>query len=191
MGYILVGLSANSFLGVRATVVYLIGYLLMNLGFFVLLLSLTNIILHKKITTINQFMLISNFKYTLLAGMFSIILFSLIGLPPLLGFWGKYLVIVSCFGTWNVFTSSCVFIIIVVTTLIATSCYLKIWKNIFVEMPIYTTVQQRIFSLTPIAIYNNMVLILVSGLLILLPAISCVNNYWLIMQMDCFLLSFF
>lgn len=187
MGYIMLGLGTDSFLGLRAVFIYLVAYILMNLGFFILTLSIVNAHIQQRLITLNQFNQITKFKYTFLAGVFSIIIFSLIGIPPLLGFWGKYLIISSCLVSLKFKLASFIVIIIIITSLITTVCYLRIWKNIFVE----NNKLQNKFMIHPVPLYNLNILLLICLLLIGLPLTAIFPEFSVLPYIDLFVLSFF
>jgi NADH-quinone oxidoreductase subunit N len=151
MGYILLGLSTDTFMGLRAVMIYLVGYVLMNLCFFVILVALSNDAMQQRILVINQFALLPRIRYSLVSFFFAVLVFSLIGVPPFLGFWGKYFVLMAASSAY---TGNVLFIILFIalaTTLITTAGYLKIWRNIYMEkgMAAHTVV-----AVQPIPIYN-------------------------------------
>jgi NADH-quinone oxidoreductase subunit N len=90
MGYALVGLAAATPQGVQATLIYMAIYVTMNLGTFAFILSMerdgrpvTNI------GSLNQFAKAEPLK----AMAMLVLLFSLAGVPPMLGFFGKFYVL--------------------------------------------------------------------------------------------------
>jgi NADH-quinone oxidoreductase subunit N len=187
IGYILLGIGTDSFLGLRAVLIYLVAYILMNLGFFILTLSIVNAHIQQRLVTLNQFSQITKFKYTFLAGIFSIIIFSLIGIPPLLGFWGKYLIMSSCLISLKAKLANFILLTIISTTLLTTLCYLRIWKSIFVEDQIV----HAKFMIQPIPLYNLNILSLISLLLVLLPFLIMFPTVSILHYIDLFVLTFF
>jgi NADH-quinone oxidoreductase subunit N len=187
MGYILLGLGTDSFLGLRAVFIYFIAYIFMNLAFFILLTSIVNAQLQQRIITLTQFSHIVNFKYTFSAFIFSILIFSLIGIPPLLGFWGKFMILTTCLISLKIKLANFIIIVIIGTSLITTVCYLRIWKNIFIENN--SSIPK--FSIHPAPLYNLNVLRLLGLLLVFLPISVKIPYFSLIGVMDIFLLSFF
>lgn len=90
MGYALVGLAAATPQGVQATLIYMAIYVTMNLGTFAFILSMekdgrpvTDI------SSLNQFAKSEPLKALAML----VLLFSLAGVPPMLGFFGKFYVL--------------------------------------------------------------------------------------------------
>lgn len=187
MGYILLGLGTDSFLGLRAVFIYFVAYIIMNLAFFILLTSIVNAQLQQRLHTLSQFSQIINFKYTFSAFIFSIIIFSLIGIPPLLGFWGKFLILTTCLVSLKIKLANFIILIIIGTTLITTVCYLRIWKNIFLENN--RTIAK--FSIHPAPLYNLNILRILGFLIIGLPFFVKIPLISIFGLIDLFLLSFF
>ena len=90
IGFLLIGLAAATAAGVSAMLVYLMIYVVMTLGGFICLMQLKN-----RDGTIRESLSdISGLSSTrpLLALAIAIFMFSLAGIPPLFGFWGKLVV---------------------------------------------------------------------------------------------------
>ncbi|MCF3642025.1 NADH-quinone oxidoreductase subunit NuoN [Rhizobium sp. TRM95111] len=93
MGYALVGLSAGSMTGVRGVVLYMLIYMVMTLGTFACILAMRrkeggnveNVDDLAGLSTTNPFM----------ATVLTVLMFSLAGIPPLAGFFGKYFVFMA------------------------------------------------------------------------------------------------
>ncbi|HEY5125415.1 MAG TPA: NADH-quinone oxidoreductase subunit N [Ignavibacteria bacterium] len=91
-GYLMVGLAAVNELALKGIMFYLLSYVFMQLGAFILVsviekfnsdnrdFSMVNIADYKGLAKRNPF----------LAAMLTVFLFSLAGIPPFAGFWGKY-----------------------------------------------------------------------------------------------------
>ena len=90
MGYALVGLAAGTAQGVQAMLIYMAIYVTMNLGTFAFILSMERD--GKPVTDINSLNLFSK-REPLKALAMLILLFSLAGVPPMLGFFGKFYVL--------------------------------------------------------------------------------------------------
>jgi NADH:ubiquinone oxidoreductase subunit 2 (subunit N) len=89
-GYIFLGLALFDITGVYITIFYLISYVFIMLGLFLSFISLrdrSNGLLVKKITSFAN--LLESNSYLSLS--IFILLFSIAGIPPLLGFYGKML----------------------------------------------------------------------------------------------------
>lgn len=90
IGFILIGLAAGTEAGVAAMLVYLAIYVAMTLGGFICLMQLQD----KDGGYRETFADIAGLSKTrpALAAVFAIFMFSLAGIPPLFGFWGKLVV---------------------------------------------------------------------------------------------------
>lgn len=90
IGFILIGLAAATPRGASAMLVYLVIYVAMTVGAFVAVLMLKDGE-GRQIEAIADMAGLSRHR-KVLAGCFAVLLFSLAGIPPLLGFWGKFVV---------------------------------------------------------------------------------------------------
>ena len=90
IGFILIGLAAGTEQGVAAMLVYLAIYVAMTLGSFIVLMQLKD----RDGNYRETFADIGGLSKTrpALAAVFAIFMFSLAGIPPLFGFWGKLVV---------------------------------------------------------------------------------------------------
>lgn len=90
MGYALMGLAAGTELGVQAMLIYMAIYVAMNVGTFAFILSM-----HKggqPVTAIDDLNMYARVNPTRALAML-VLLFSLAGVPPFLGFFGKFYVL--------------------------------------------------------------------------------------------------
>jgi NADH-quinone oxidoreductase subunit N len=90
MGYAMVGLAAGTAAGVQAMLIYMAIYVTMNLGAFAFILSLEKD--GKSVTDIRSLNMFSK-REPLKALAVLVLMFSLAGVPPMLGFFGKYYVL--------------------------------------------------------------------------------------------------
>lgn len=90
MGYALMGLAAGTAFGVQALLVYMAIYVTMNIGTFAFILMMEKD--GKPITDINALNMYSRREPGKALAML-ILLFSLAGVPPMLGFFGKFYVL--------------------------------------------------------------------------------------------------
>lgn len=90
MGYALVGLAAGTTQGVQAMLIYMAIYVTMNLGTFAFILSLEKD--GKSVSDIDSMNMFSK-REPLKALAMLVLLFSLAGVPPMLGFFGKFYVL--------------------------------------------------------------------------------------------------
>jgi NADH-quinone oxidoreductase subunit N len=93
MGFALVGLASGTEEGVRGVLVYMIVYLFMTIGTFAVVLSMRT----RQAGMVEEVEQLSGLSKTspLMAALLAVMMFSLIGLPPLAGFFGKYLVFLA------------------------------------------------------------------------------------------------
>lgn len=92
MGYALVGLATGTVLGVQAMLVYMAIYVTMNIGTFAFIMSLERD--GKPVTDIASLNMFSK-REPLKALAMLVLLFSLAGVPPMVGFFGKFYVLKS------------------------------------------------------------------------------------------------
>ena len=87
VGYALVGLAAGTVDGVRGVAIYMLIYLVMTLGTFAFILAMRN-----KSGTVEEINDLAGLSRTnpVMATIMTIFLFSLAGIPPLAGFFGKW-----------------------------------------------------------------------------------------------------
>ncbi len=98
-GYMLVGIAANNQLGKSGVIFYLFSYTFMNLGAFGILSLMER---DEKNLLYDDYSGLG-FRHPVLAASMSIFLFSLAGIPPFAGFFGKYYVFVAAIDaglTW-------------------------------------------------------------------------------------------
>jgi NADH-quinone oxidoreductase subunit N len=123
MGFLLMGLAAGTFEGIRASLIYLVLYVLMNLGFFILFLTTKDSKTRKSLTYLTDFNVFAQNNYLYSIGLV-IILFSMAGIPPLGGFFGKYYLFLHSFQVGHIL----LVITGMATSVIATYYYLRIIK---------------------------------------------------------------
>ncbi|MEL6799322.1 MAG: NADH-quinone oxidoreductase subunit NuoN [Pseudomonadota bacterium] len=92
MGFALMGLAAGTAFGVQAMLVYMAIYVTMNVGTFAFILSMERD--GRNVTDIDSLNLYSRQSPAKALAML-ILLFSLAGVPPLVGFFGKYYVLLA------------------------------------------------------------------------------------------------
>ena len=126
IGYALAGLTTGSNEGIQSSIIYIVIYILMNLGFFSCLLMLKRN--NKYFEDIEDLSGLSK-NHPLLSLSLLVILFSLAGIPPLAGFFAKFYIFKS------VIEQSMYFLAIVglLSTVIAAFYYLRIIKIIYFD----------------------------------------------------------
>ncbi|MEO0655416.1 MAG: NADH-quinone oxidoreductase subunit NuoN, partial [Pseudomonadota bacterium] len=92
MGFALMGLAAGTAFGVQAMLVYMAIYVTMNVGTFAFILSMERD--GQNVTDLDSLNLLSRQSPARALAML-VLLFSLAGVPPLVGFFGKYYVLLA------------------------------------------------------------------------------------------------
>jgi NADH-quinone oxidoreductase subunit N len=133
-GFALMGLSAASRLGVQSVMIYMLVYLVMNLGAFLAIIAIGQATGSE---TIDDCRGLAR-RHPLLAVTFAVFLFSLAGLPPLAGFTGKWYLFVAVLdhyggqgGAWYVVLA----VIGALNTAVALYYYVRIIRAMFIEAP--------------------------------------------------------
>jgi NADH-quinone oxidoreductase subunit N len=126
MGYALMGLAAGGVEGVRAVLIYLLIYLGMTVGAFVCILSM-----RRRDGMVEQISELAGLSRThpWRAAIFAALMFSLAGIPPLAGFFGKFYVFMAALNAGLVALA----VIGVVTSVIAAFYYLRIVKVMYFD----------------------------------------------------------
>ena len=126
IGYALAGLTTGSNEGIQSSIIYIVIYILMNLGFFSCLLMLKR---NNKYFEDTEDLSGLSKNHPLLSLSLLVILFSLAGIPPLAGFFAKFYIFKS------VIEQSMYFLAIVglLSTVIAAFYYLRIIKIIYFD----------------------------------------------------------
>jgi len=145
IGFILLALSINSEQSIDSFIFYIIQYTIVNLNIFISILGLTYILNNNNFNNINLGINNANFiikdinYISQLKGVFfsnplislslCISLFSMAGIPPLIGFFSKQFVLYSAINNGYYFIA----IIAIIVSVISCSYYLKIVKVIIEE----------------------------------------------------------
>ena len=119
MGYALMGLAAGSAFGVQAMLVYMAIYVTMNIGTFAFILSMEKD--GQPVTSIDSLNLYARSEPGKALAML-VLLFSLAGVPPLVGFFGKFYVLRAAYDAGLVWLA----IAGVVASVIGAFYYLRI-----------------------------------------------------------------
>jgi NADH-quinone oxidoreductase subunit N len=129
MGFALVGLAAGTEEGIRGVLVYMIVYLFMTIGTFAVVLSMRTR-QQGMVEDVDQLAGLSK-KSPLMAALLAVMMFSLIGLPPLAGFFGKYLVFLAAINA-NLFPLA---VIGMLSSAVGAYYYLRIVKVMYFDEP--------------------------------------------------------
>ena len=129
MGFALVGLAAGTVEGAQGVLVYISIYVAMTLGTFAVILTMKRNGQH--VESIRDFAGLSRTN-PLLAFFFAMLLFSLAGVPPLAGFFGKFYVFLAAIKA-GLFTLA---VIGVIASVIGAYYYLTIIKVMYFDEPL-------------------------------------------------------
>ena len=129
MGFALVGLAAGTAEGAQGVLVYVAIYVAMTLGSFSVILAMKRNGQH--VENISDFSGLSRTN-PLLAFFFAMLLFSLAGVPPLAGFFGKFYVFLAAIHA-NLFTLA---VVGVLCSVVGAFYYLSIIKVMYFDDPL-------------------------------------------------------
>ena len=127
VGYLLIGFSVNTRLGLEALLLYLVAYLFMNLGAFACVIAVVN---DTGSESLEAFRGLSK-RSPVLALLCALFLLSLAGIPPLLGFFGKFLLFGSALQAGHPILA----IAGVINSAIALYYYVNIIRFMYLETP--------------------------------------------------------
>jgi NADH-quinone oxidoreductase subunit N len=129
IGYALLALVAGTALGLQALLVFLTLYIIDQMGFFAILLSLTKN--GKQVRNISE---LAGLKKTrpVTAIALTVLCLSVLGMPPFSGFWSKYYIFGAAAdaGYWMVATAG------LVASVVAAFYYLRIIKLMWFDAPV-------------------------------------------------------
>ncbi len=133
-GYTLMGLSAASDLGVQAVMIYLLVYLVMNVGAFLAVILVAEATGSESLLEYRGL----GRRHPLAATAFAVFLFSLTGLPPFAGFVGKWYLFYAVFariggpgGNWYAGLAA----VGAVNTAISLYYYVRVVRAMFIDVP--------------------------------------------------------
>ncbi|MEL6504804.1 MAG: NADH-quinone oxidoreductase subunit NuoN [Pseudomonadota bacterium] len=128
MGFALVGLAAGSQAGVSGVILYMIIYMAMTLGTFACILAM-----RRNDGMVESIQDLAGLSRTnpMLALALTILMFSLAGIPPLAGFWGKYFVFLAAIQA-ELYTLA---VIGVLASVVGAFYYLRIVKLMWFDEP--------------------------------------------------------
>jgi NADH-quinone oxidoreductase subunit N len=128
VGFALVGLAANTPEGIRGVAIYMLIYLVMTLGTFAFILAM-----RRKDGNVEQIGDLAGLASTnpMMATLLTLLMFSLAGIPPLAGFWGKWYVFLAAINA-ELYTLA---VIGVLMSVVAAYYYLRIIKIMWFDEP--------------------------------------------------------
>ena len=164
VGFILLALSINSIESIQAFIFYLMQYSISNLNAFIILISIgfslyyyiNNNEEYKELSDRNNspIQLISQMKgyfyiNPMLALSLAITIFSFVGIPPLIGFFAKQMVLSAALDSGYIFIT----LIAILTSVISAVYYLNVIKEIFFDKSDYKINPE----LENIVLYGNII----------------------------------
>ena len=126
VGYILIGLVAANNDGIKAVSIYMFSYMIMNVAIFAILLSLK--VKNEYLTEINDLKGLSK-SNPILSISIAIIMLSMAGIPPFIGFFGKFYIFIAAINQ-DLYVLS---VLGVISSVIAAFYYLKIIKIMYFD----------------------------------------------------------
>lgn len=161
-GWIILGLSTNSIIGYIGSMIYILIYIIMNINTFGIILSYSTLNIGHLTGLLRS--------HPLIASILTLNFMSMAGVPPLLGFISKVLILYALFITNNILFA----IITLIISIIGAFNYIRIIKNMTFITP--THVSPDAFSL-PISKTLSLLLaatswLLFTGIYLTLPIIE-------------------
>ncbi len=126
VGYLLIGVAAGNTIGIQGVLFYLAVYLFMNVGTFAVILSM-----RQKGRMVEGITDLAGLSKTnpLMAGALAIFMFSMAGIPPMAGFWGKFYIFKAAIDSGMIALA----VIGVLTSVIGAYYYLRIIKIMYFD----------------------------------------------------------
>jgi NADH-quinone oxidoreductase subunit N len=128
MGYTLIGLAAGTTIGVRGVLIYLVTYVFMSAGSFAVIIAM-----RRRGRYFEHISDLSGLARTDpgLALAMAIFMFSMAGIPPFTGFWGKYFIFAAAIDAHLVYLA----VIGVLTSVIGAYYYIRVVKVMYFDEP--------------------------------------------------------
>jgi NADH-ubiquinone oxidoreductase chain 2 len=194
IGFILLALSINSYESIQAFFFYLIQYSFSNLNAFIILIAMgyglysytwnDKTISNRTLKDFNNspIQLISQLKgyfyiNPILSISLIITLFSFIGVPPLIGFFAKQMILTTALDNGYIFIS----LLAIITSVISAVYYLIIVKNIFSDDNIFSKIENNNSSVSS---SMSVPISILSLLLLLFMFYNIENSLNIIIQLD-------
>jgi NADH-quinone oxidoreductase subunit N len=127
VGYLMLGIMANTTRGVEAMALYLVAYLFMNLGAFACVAAVWN---SSRSESLEAFRGLAR-RSPALAFCLTLLLLSLAGIPPMVGFFGKFLLFGSAIESQLLWLA----LVAVVNSAIALCYYVNIIRLMYLHQP--------------------------------------------------------
>lgn len=145
VGFALLGLIAGNAEGLRGVMIYMAIYLVMNVGMFVCIMTMRR----KEDGMVEDISELSGLgqNHPIMAAFISIFMFSLAGVPPLAGFFGKWYVIIPIVNA-GYFPLA---VIAVLASVVGAYYYIRIVKIMYFDEPVEAFLPQKSFAMKLIA----------------------------------------
>ncbi len=126
MGYALIGLAAGTPAGIRGVLIYMLTYVFMNIGTFAIIIAMRR--RGRMLEQISDLAGLGRTDPALALGL-AVFMFSMAGIPPFSGFWGKYFIFTAAVqqGMWTLA------VIGVLTSVIGAYYYIRIIKVMYFD----------------------------------------------------------
>lgn len=170
VGFILLALSINSIESIQAFIFYLMQYSITNLNAFIILVSIGFSLFYyvnktkeykqlaeKENSPIQLISQLKGYFYInpVLALSLTITIFSFVGIPPLIGFFAKLMVLSAALDSGYVFLA----LVAILTSVISAVYYLNIIKQVFFDKPEYKIEDEtKDINLDANIIQNNVII---------------------------------
>jgi len=170
VGFILLALSINSIESIQAFIFYLMQYSITNLNAFIILVSIGFSLFYyvnktkeykqlaeKENSPIQLISQLKGYFYInpVLALSLTITIFSFVGIPPLIGFFAKLMVLSAALDSGYVFLA----LVAILTSVISAVYYLNIIKQVFFDKPEYKIEDEtKDINLDANIIQNNIII---------------------------------
>lgn len=135
-GFILLGLTTGNVYGLKASMIFLLIYCIMNIIFFCIILNTINLVTGKNVYYFNDITGITYYN-PICSLIFISCVFSMAGIPPFAGFFSKFYIFFAFTKTnyfilnnYNVYSS---LFFILVLSLLSSYYYINIIKQLFFE----------------------------------------------------------
>jgi NADH-quinone oxidoreductase subunit N len=129
VGYALIGLAVGDQVGIRGALVWLAIYLFMNVGTFAVILAMRQ--KGRLMEGIDDLAGLSK-THPMMAAAMAVFMFSMAGIPPLAGFWGKLYVFMAAIDKGFVGLA----VVGVLTSVVGAYYYLRIIKVMYFDEPV-------------------------------------------------------
>ena len=154
VGYLLIGISGSSVDGMTSVIYFVLVYIFSNLAAFTVLTAVTASSSRDTISGLRGF----HASNPMLAWVMALALFSLAGIPPTAGFFGKFFLLTAGAGKWN----APVLIIAALNMVVSLYYYLRVVRAMFME-----STDEPMIRLQPLPAVRLALLLCVAGILVL------------------------